>query len=124
MHETNVFGMHKMPDPQACVCAGVCANPPTALEQETRGQSPESDGHRKALDVHYTIQAERTIVPQDHPNAGIGGYGDVQHHSDIGGYYEISRESEIGNDHVDSGGYPIRRFLHRLCHPRKSHHKH
>ncbi|KAJ1833503.1 hypothetical protein LPJ63_002704 [Coemansia sp. RSA 2711] len=112
-----------MPDPQDCVCAGTCANPPTALEQDSHYEPQPLLEHRPTLNTHYTVVTERFVEPKKHPNAGIGGYQDVQHHSDIGGYYDISRESEIGNDHVDSGGYPIRRFLHKLCHP-KEFHKH
>ncbi|KAJ2590425.1 hypothetical protein EV177_009068, partial [Coemansia sp. RSA 1804] len=39
-------------------------------------------------------------VPRSHPNAGIGGFADVQRRSNIGGYHNIDRESEIGNDHA------------------------
>ncbi|KAJ1852425.1 hypothetical protein GGH12_005460 [Coemansia sp. RSA 1822] len=114
----NPFGA-RMPDPQACVVAGTVSNPPTARDQHHE-QSPLPE-HNAALKPHYIVETERTELPRHHPNAGIGGYTDIEHPSDIGGYYGISREAEIGNDHVDSGGYPIRRFLHDLCSKLKHH---
>ncbi|KAJ2496358.1 hypothetical protein GGH96_005888 [Coemansia sp. RSA 1972] len=108
----------RMPDPQVCVAAGTAPNPPTARDQHHQ-QSPLP--RYSTVKPHYVVEAERTELPRHHPNAGIGGYADVEHPSDIGGYFGVSREAEIGNDHVDSGGYPIRRFLHDLCHKLKHH---
>ncbi|KAJ2843043.1 hypothetical protein IWW36_005690 [Coemansia brasiliensis] len=116
----NPFKSNRMPDPQDCVQAGACQNPPMAAKQDTCHRSPRRQG--TVLDQHYTVQAETFVEPQHHPNAGIGGYREVPHQSDIGGYYEVARESEIGNDHVDSGGYPIRHFFHKLCHFGECHH--
>ncbi|KAJ1816153.1 hypothetical protein LPJ56_004364 [Coemansia sp. RSA 2599] len=96
-----------MSDPQTCVCAGTCSNPPNAIEQakcrEKERESSPADHHRSpegsALDPHYVFRRTESIVPPDHPNAGIGGYVDVERNSDIGGYLKIDREAEIGNDH-------------------------
>ncbi|KAJ2451344.1 hypothetical protein EV183_003672 [Coemansia sp. RSA 2336] len=118
----NPFKNGRMPDPQDCVKAGTCPKPRTMVEQDT---CPVPRRRTARPGEHYTVQTECFIEPQHHPNAGIGGYHEVPRQSDIGGYYEVARESEIGNDHVDSGGYPIRHFFHKLCHlgERHSHHK-
>ncbi|KAJ2879599.1 hypothetical protein FB639_003050 [Coemansia asiatica] len=101
------FHFHHMSDPQACVCAGICSNPPNAVEQAkcrekechlppARQQQPSAES---ALDPHYVFRRTESIVPPCHPNAGIGGYVDVERDSDIGGYVKVDREAEIGNDH-------------------------
>ncbi|KAJ2705898.1 hypothetical protein FB645_002082 [Coemansia sp. IMI 203386] len=97
-----------MIDPQKCVCAGTCSNPPNAIEQakckEREKHNPPPINNRQSsttstLEPHYVFRRTDSIVPPSHPNAGIGGYADVERSSDIGGYYNIDRESEIGNDH-------------------------
>ncbi|KAJ1845709.1 hypothetical protein LPJ73_004764 [Coemansia sp. RSA 2703] len=96
-----------MSDPQTCVCAGTCSNPPNAVEQarcKEKEKAPphldkKHDSSLSTLDPHYVFRRTDSIVPPDHPNAGIGGYSDFSRSSDIGGYYNIDRESEIGNDH-------------------------
>ncbi|KAJ2595964.1 hypothetical protein GGF39_003631 [Coemansia sp. RSA 1721] len=97
-----------MNDPQKCVCAGTCSNPPNAIEQakckERERHNPPPISNRQSstsstLEPHYVFRRTDSIVPPSHPNAGIGGYADVERSSDIGGYYNIDRESEIGNDH-------------------------
>ncbi|KAJ1663586.1 hypothetical protein IW140_004819 [Coemansia sp. RSA 1813] len=92
---------HHLCDPQDCVSATACANPPNAIEQE-KLQRKDSTG--KVLDTHYIDRdAGMQAAPRHHPNAGIGGYVDVQRRSNIGGYRNIDRVSEIGNDHAFSG---------------------
>ncbi|KAJ1742168.1 hypothetical protein LPJ78_004132 [Coemansia sp. RSA 989] len=119
----NPFKNGRMPDPQDCVKAGTLQKqPPTVVEQDACPTPRHQRGTR--LDQHYTVQTECFVEPQHHPNAGIGGYREVPRQSDIGGYYEVARESEIGNDHVDSGGYPIRHFFHKLCRLGECHHSH
>ncbi|KAJ2077031.1 hypothetical protein H4R24_005364 [Coemansia sp. RSA 988] len=96
-------------NPQVCVCAATTANPPTALEQWSEDSHKEYQQppppHAKLINAHYTIENERCVEPPHHPNAGIGGYQDVQCNSYIGGYYCIDREAEIGNDHNAGGRY-------------------
>ncbi|KAJ2130464.1 hypothetical protein IW136_005551 [Coemansia sp. RSA 678] len=114
----NPFGT-RMPDPQVSVAAGTASDLPTARDQHHE-QSP-LQLFSTVRTPHYIVETERTELRQLHPNAGIGGYSDVEHPSDIGGYCGISREAEIGTGHVDSG-HPLRRFLHRLCHRLRPHH--
>ncbi|KAJ2558479.1 hypothetical protein EV175_000773 [Coemansia sp. RSA 1933] len=98
-------------DPQDCVSAATSANPPNAAEHDMMHRKDS-----KVLDPHYVDRdVLASAAPRHHPNAGIGGFGDVHRRSNIGGYHNIDRKSEIGNDHAFSdvpgtggGAYVIR----------------
>ncbi|KAJ2804992.1 hypothetical protein H4R20_002276 [Coemansia guatemalensis] len=104
-------------DPQVCVCAATAPNQPTALDHASSGSREEHRRRAKLIDSHYKIEGGNFVEPSHHPNAGIGGYQEVQRKSDIGGYYDINRESEIGNDHSFGSRYWAKRMLHKVCHP-------